>query len=572
MNKYMISKRIKGSFLRLCAIVAPLLWGGVGGGLLTSCSDFLDILPMNEVVLENFWTEKADVTSVMNSCYESLESSDALVRMGVWGELRSDNLRGGANVPNNINEILKENLLPSNDMCNWAKFYEVINRCNTVCYYAPKVQAIDPNYTEDEMKANVAEAVALRSLAYFYLVRTFRDVPYSTQPSIDDTQTYILPATPFNDVVDSLIVDLERVKNDAVRRYYVDESSNAYVNSSRITRWAIYALLADLYLWRGEWDNAIRCCDVVIDFKRQQYQEMVERDGQVNNIDLIDSIPMILEKPVGSTRCGNAYGEIFGDGNSFESIFELYYSTRQSQTNNWVSSYYEDGRLSCPDFIAKDVATGSNTLFKRTDGRAYESTRLDNSRYSIMKYVYYTVSYSTQNVSTDKDLNLMASSSSGSGSNWIFYRLSDMILIKAEALIERNQEGDLDEAFKLIDIVNKRANDAVNGTRSSTLKASDYTDSQAAMEQLVLEERQREFLFEGKRWFDLVRFARRDSNNRRLVDLATRKLLENVNAIKIKLADPNIIYFPYSKNELKVNPLLVQNPAFTNGEDSELTR
>ena len=572
MNKYMISKRIKGSSLRLCAIVAPLLWGGVGGGLLTSCSDFLDILPMNEVVLENFWTEKADVTSVMNSCYESLESSDALVRMGVWGELRSDNLRGGANVPNNINEILKENLLPSNDMCNWAKFYEVINRCNTVCYYAPKVQAIDPNYTEDEMKANVAEAVALRSLAYFYLVRTFRDVPYSTQPSIDDTQTYILPATPFNDVVDSLIVDLERVKNDAVRRYYVDESSNAYVNSSRITRWAIYALLADLYLWRGEWDNAIRCCDVVIDFKRQQYQEMVERDGQVNNIDLIDSIPMILEKPVGSTRCGNAYGEIFGDGNSFESIFELYYSTRQSQTNNWVSSYYEDGRLSCPDFIAKDVATGSNTLFKRTDGRAYESTRLDNSRYSIMKYVYYTVSYSTQNVSTDKDLNLMASSSSGSGSNWIFYRLSDMILIKAEALIERNQEGDLAEAFKLIDIVNKRANDAVNGNRSSTLKASDYVDSQAAMEQLVLEERQREFLFEGKRWFDLVRFARRDGNNRRLVDLATRKLLENVNAIKIKLADPNIIYFPYSKNELKVNPLLVQNPAFTNGEDSELTR
>jgi hypothetical protein len=45
-----------------------------------------------------------------------------------------------------------------------------------------------------------------------------------------------------------------------------------------------------------------------------------------------------------------------------------------------------------------------------------------------------------------------------------------------------------------------------------------------------------------------------------------------VNAIKIKLADPNIIYFPYAKNELKVNPLLTQNPAFTTGEDSELTK
>jgi hypothetical protein len=543
----------------------------------TSCSDFLDILPMNEVVLENFWTEKADVTSVMNSCYESLEHTDALLRMGVWGELRSDNVKAGANVPNNVNEILKENLLPSNDLCKWDKFYEAINRCNTICFYAPKVQAIDPNYTEDEMKANVAEAVTLRSLAYFYLIRTFRDVPYSSEPSIDDTQTYVLPATPFEAVLDSLIQDLERVKNDAVRRYYVDNSSNAYVNSSRITRWAVYALLADLYLWKGDWDNAIRCCDVVIDFKRQQYKEMVEREGQVNNIGLIDSIPMILEKPVGTTLCGNSYTEIFGQGNSFESIFELYFGTGQSQTNSWVSSYYGNtndivGRLSCPDFLAKDVATGGNNIFKKTDGRAYESIQQSSASFGITKYVRTRVSYSTQSVNTEKDLNLNSTRSAGTSANWIIYRLSDMILIKAEALIERNMEGDFEKAFALIDIVNKRANDAVGGSRSSTLKASDYTDSQAAMENLVLEERQREFLFEGKRWYDLVRFARRDGKNTRLVDLATRKLLENVNATKIKLADPNIIYFPYAKNELKVNPLLKQNPAFANEEDTELNR
>ena len=41
---------------------------------LSGCSDFLDILPTNEVVLENFWTEKADVTSVLNGehSFESL--------------------------------------------------------------------------------------------------------------------------------------------------------------------------------------------------------------------------------------------------------------------------------------------------------------------------------------------------------------------------------------------------------------------------------------------------------------------------------------------------------------------
>jgi hypothetical protein len=545
--------------------------------LLSSCNDFLDILPMNDVVLENYWTEKADVSSVMNGCYETLEHSDALSRMAVWGELRSDNMRIGANVPNEINEILKENLLPSNPYCNWAKIYECINRCNTVCHYAPKVQAIDPNYTEDEMLANIAEASTLRALAYFYLIRTFRDVPYTTEPSIDDAQNYILPATKFDDVIDSLITNLESIKGDAVRRYYVDDSPNAYQNSSRITRWAVYALLADLYLWKGDWNQSIRYCDLVIDFKKQQYKEMLEREGNVNNIDLIDSIPMILEKPVGTTVCGNTYNEIFGEGNSFESIFELYFRNNQSQQNTWVSNYYGNanntvGRLTCPDFICKDVAQGTNNIFKRTDGRAYESTELYNSNYAITKYARGRVSYTTQNVTTEKDLQLSSSRRAGGDANWIFYRLSDMLLIKAEALIERGQDGDNIKAFGLIDIVNKRANDAVNGSRQSTLKAEDYIDSKAAMEQLLLEERQREFLFEGKRWFDLIRFARRDGDNSRLVELTSRKYIENVNAIKIKLADPNIIYFPYAKDELKKNPLLKQNPAFTSGEESELTR
>jgi hypothetical protein len=540
---------------------------------------------MNEVVLENFWTEKADVASVVNGCYEVLESPDCIQRMGVWGELRSDNIWVGSNVPNDINELLKENLLSSNSYCNWSKFYDCINRCNTVIHYAPEVQQIDPNYSEEEMRANIAEVTTLRALCYFYLIRTFRDVPYVTEPSIDDTQDYVVAATPFDQVLDALIADLERIKGDAVRRYEVEryEGNVVYLsekNSSRITRWTVYTLLADLYLWKGDWDNAIKYCDLVIDYKRQQYEEALQLYGNINDVALIDSVPMILEKPVGMTTCGYAYTTIFGTGNSFESIFELSFESPQSVKNDMVSKYYGNsnypqGYLSGSDILFKDVAQGNNTLFKKTDGRAYEGGELSGSRYTICKYARQSVSYKTNPVpSTEKDLGL-SSSLRAEGSpyaNWIIYRLSDMLLIKAEALIERAQGDDFDKAFALIDIVNKRANDAVNGTRSSTLKKSDYIDSKAAMEELLLDERQREFLFEGKRWYDLVRVARRDGKNTRLVNLVTRKYQENVNALKIKLADPNIIYFPYSKNELKVNPLLNQNPAFTNSDDAELNR
>jgi hypothetical protein len=181
-----------------------------------------------------------------------------------------------------------------------------------------------------------------------------------------------------------------------------------------------------------------------------------------------------------------------------------------------------------------------------------------------------TISYTTQNVTKEADLNTSRTRRSGADANWIFYRLTDMMLIKAEAEIERGEEG-YERAFMLINQVNKRANDVTTAARTDTLKMSDYVNSKASMEELLMAERQREFMFEGKRWYDLVRMARRDGNNTRLISLTSRKYIENVNALKIKLADPNIIYFPYAKSELKVNPLLKQNPAFNKGEDSELT-
>ena len=42
---------------------------------LTACDDFLNIIPLNDVVLENYWTEEADVASVVNSFYAQLESA-----------------------------------------------------------------------------------------------------------------------------------------------------------------------------------------------------------------------------------------------------------------------------------------------------------------------------------------------------------------------------------------------------------------------------------------------------------------------------------------------------------------
>jgi hypothetical protein len=178
----MKNKNIKNYIYGLCVVGS--------GAMMTSCNDFLDVLPMNEVVLENYWTKKSDVTSALMGCYESLQAGESVTRMGLWGEVRSDNILKGNTSSQDLEQMLKENILPTNSYCNWTAFYQTINRCNVMIHYAPQVQAIDPNYALSEMKSNIAEATFIRSLCYFYLIRTFRDVPFTRKPSIDDTEEY----------------------------------------------------------------------------------------------------------------------------------------------------------------------------------------------------------------------------------------------------------------------------------------------------------------------------------------------------------------------------------------------
>ena len=72
----------------------------------------------------------------------------------------------------------------------------------------------------------------------------------------------------------------------------------------------------------------------------------------------------------------------------------------------------------------------------------------------------------------------------------------------------------------------------------------------------------------GKRYFDLVRRARRDGNTMHLSTACTPKYSENAAALTIKLKEMDYIYMPYLKSEVEKNPLLKQNPAYAEDETS----
>ena len=554
-----------------------------------SCSDFLEIKPQHEIILEDFWNEKADVDNVVAGCYSGLQSEDVMRRMMVWGEFRSENVMPGINVNSDINleNVLKENITAINAYTTWDGFYSVINRCNTVIKYAPGVAAEDPGYTPSELNATIAEVSALRDLCYFYLIRTFRDVPYSTEAYTDDDQVMDLPATPFYAVLDSLINDLERVKGDAV--VYYPETKPLY-QTARITRDAIYAMLCEMYLWKQDYQNCIKYADLVIESKKEQEKSYRSSlfGNQQDAIERLNGYPLELNSSsTSSNMYGSAYEAIFVDGSSKETIFELSFNDNPQSSgmlsNQAVCAFYGHASVA-KGLVAPSTAlitdagkTSGRTIFddrnKALDARIHEA--YDQSE-GCFKYVYRGIYITPQG--TDK-VSLLYSSrfvDKDNGSKWIIYRLPDIMLMKAEALCQQMHEGNdaddiafntplREQIFNLVNAVNKRS--VCQSVLADTLRATDY-NTKNLLQTLVLRERQREFLFEGKRWYDLVRRSMRDGNTEALLQAVSSREVSNSEYVKNFFKKMDAIFWPYNNEETKVNLNLVQNPAFDSGENS----
>jgi len=94
---------------------------------LSSCNEWLNILPNNEQVTDNYWKTRQDVEAVVASGYYYMRQ--AVPTMLVWGEVR-----GGALYSSNSQHSYLQNfnLTPSSGICDYASLYKVIGMANCV--------------------------------------------------------------------------------------------------------------------------------------------------------------------------------------------------------------------------------------------------------------------------------------------------------------------------------------------------------------------------------------------------------------------------------------------------------
>lgn len=533
---------------------------------LTACNEWLELTPDDSTVEEEFWQNGNQVESVVRACYRYMQEDNVIQRIILWGELRSDEVQNGSSISVNETDIVNANVKSNNVYCNWASFYTVINYCNNVLEKAPNVRMLDANFDEATFRAYMAEAYTLRALCYFYLLRTFRDVPLVLESSKSDDMDYNvsnhdsvawvafyqLPVSPvaFNAkqyplidqehyVVDRMIEDLKIAVEYAAKERDDDETYG------RITRRAAEALLADYYLWRAainqpldaqrsvaDYRNCIAMCDAIL----TETSEM-EDAALVNGVNLLR--------------------QVFYDGNSLESIFELNFNTNGHQNGGTSTLYGNTLKGRNPHLLA---AVSLQALFNQNKANSDEADYDYRSKDFFNARDNHIFKYEGQTPPSDFGSKGATYTYRGASSqaNWIFYRLADIYLMKAEALAQIASTAE--EIDAVVTLCNKTYIRActLNSEVKDSLDHSVYS-STSDVQNLVLTERQRELMFEGKRWFDLLRLARRNGDVSASWQFIEARYDDDVTTIRNKMSSIAAWYLPIYHNEIKINGNLRQN-------------
>jgi hypothetical protein len=346
---------------------------------LSSCKDWLSIAPENDLIKEKFWTKKQDVDGALAATYDAFR--DGAVKSFVWGELRADLVVFGSD-KGNYNRIAASDINASNGEIKWENYYKTINLANTLMYYDKQVFEKDKTFTQKIKNGVDAEALFLRSLSYFYLVRVWKDVPLVLTPSISDTSKLFLKKTQEDTVVTQIINDLLIAKDLAYTTEYRNDAAHPGYFNGRANKYSIMALLADVYLWD------------------QQYQKCIDYCDSVSNSGLF------------SLESSDNWFNIYYPGNSpREAIFEIQYNDKLNQVNPLYNDFLFNDQIT--------FGTITTSLFDREDLRLFGGD---------LKYLATSVSGG----------NVVGRSSSQRDGHFIYYRYADILLMKAEAATELN--------------------------------------------------------------------------------------------------------------------------------------
>ena len=479
---------------------------------IVSCSDFLEENPQNNVSQNNYYLTEQDAVSAVNAIYAYLGSynldgfgpfpgnTSGVYHSTFWVTigLASDNLMNnqlGA-IQNDQLATFSYNAENANFLEIWRIHYKVIYLANIAIERIPGIEM------EESLKSRlVNEAKFLRGLMYFNLVRMFGEIPL-----------IISESAPLQPEVAQVAAIYDQIIADLIAAEALPQDGS--IPEGRATSGAAKALLSKVYLTVEDYQNAA-----------DKASEVIES----GTYELWDDFEDVFKL---SSRGGK------------EAIFSVGFGDAEGAISFWEVGQFNVRLL--PVELSNERSEVSNTQgWQIATQDLYSSFSASDERRNVTFMTEFLNDggdvVTLDNIYIKKYWDEAADPTAGGSVNdFPVIRYADVLLIYSEALAELDNFGD--------------ANDYLNMVRNRAGLEDVNITNRDAFKEAILEERRKEFVAEGKRWFELVRM---------------KKLDEKVHAAKddeyeaaIPSLGPNYYVFPIPQQERDVNPNLPQNTGF----------
>lgn len=519
---------------RFCktAIAIFVLLIGLGN---FSCKKIDDVQSTRLSTEETNWKTLEDAKANLLSVYGLLRSA-TVADNGHWlmGDLRQGDftITTRADLKAIVNGQLNASYPVINRITNWRRFYAAINSASLFVERAKEIKQLDPRYTQLNLDVDVAQARMLRAFAYFYMSRIWGDVPLLT--SSHDGEFIKLGRTPQQKVLAFATNELLAAAKVVPFRYggtdpimpglYYGANWPSW-NGIVFTRLSAYILLAHIAAWQGNYIDAAIYSKFVLDNQSTQYFV----DG-ANPLDYIDMNALTENQnnysPFAYKRANLMVGFPFEAGNGLSTanghLEQLTLASPfipKSQPEMFVSKDSIIRAFNAPNDLRFGVDPVTN-LYRTNYFYGFESER---PIFNKVKVIYPS--------NTSGNVTLFSSS-------MVFSRMEEITLLRAEALAVL---GLRDEALNALN-------------RACALRGFSFTTATPDLVAAIFQERRRELMGEGWRWYDIIRYNR-------IKNPQTVFATKNGTPMTFKqFENAGGIYWPVSQDVINANSSITQNP------------
>lgn len=536
-------KRIKSTILYGLLVASS-------GLLVTSCADKLDLSPIDYYGSGSYWKTEAQATAYIDGIHKHLRDA-AWQHTITFGELRGGRFITGASSDGmgvSNGDIILQNFDETHT--GVSKFGDLFGRITNLNLFIARVT--DATYLSDEMKNfYLGEVYGLRAFYYFDLYRIYGGVPLRltadvVEGVIDPNKLYMARSTP-KEVMTQIKSDL----NKSMEYFGSMNDFDPYKRGKKVywSKAATECLMGEVYLWTSKvttGDDVANPADLTI--------AKTHLESVLNNYNL---------------KMLDNFSQVFNAKNKAndEIIFAIRFLEGEATNSNGTFTYNVGTGSTKNRYQANGEVFGDALDIQNTGNQTYEYNKAVYQSFDdadTRKEATFIASYNKDGKTGELSLygthvrkNIGYVNAQGARvycGDYIFYRLPWVYLTLAEIA---NMEGDNAAVAKYINLVRKRAyGNAWDETLYAYPETADFTTNELA----ILHEKDKEFIQEGQRWWDLRRMTLTKGGTP-LVFCKEGSLLGDAPILN-KSTEAHKLLWPIEKTMLDKDPALEQTPGY----------